>query len=206
MELRAVLDKYFKFQEPDNLPRFARPIPREASGRTHMALVMRDMGFCTGVEVGTRSGASAELWCTTIPGLRLSCVDPYLPSPRISERRQEGYYEQARKNAEKYGFTLMRCRSLEAVDRFGDGSLDFAYIDGDHAFDAVVQDIIRWAPKVREGGLVLVHDYCTLGLSGVMTAVNSYTHCHWIDPWYVTRDMEPTAFWQRGAERAGIGS
>ena len=204
MELRVVLDRYFRFQEPDNLPRFARPIPRDASGRNHMALVMRDMGYCKGVEIGTRSGASAELWCSTIPNLRLVCIDPYLKSNRISERRQNGYYEQALKNSEKYGFVLMRTRSLDAVNEFEDGSLDFVYVDGDHCFDGAVQDIIRWAPKVREGGLVLVHDYCTLGMSGVMAAVNAYTHSHWIDPWYVTRDMEPTAFWQRGAERAGL--
>jgi len=57
---------------------------------------------------------------------------------------------------------------------------------------------------VRIGGLVLVHDYCAFGMSGVIPAIDSYTHCHWIDPWYVTRDQEPTAFWQRGAERTGL--
>ena len=55
-------------------------------------------------------------------------------------------------------------------------------------------------------GLVLVHDYCAFGMSGVIPAVDAYTHCHKIDPWFVTRDMEPTAFWQRGTEKAGLGS
>jgi hypothetical protein len=80
--------------------------------------------------------------------------------------------------------------------------LDFVFIDGDHRFDPCVQDLIRWTPKVRQGGMVLMHDYCAFSRAGVMKAVDAYTHCHRIDPWYITRDYAPTVFWQRGSERA----
>jgi len=167
---------------------------------------MNDMGLKKAVEIGCRYGGSAVIWKEQIPDLDLICIDPYREYHRVSQATQDRIYTQACENAEKYGFKIIRKASLDAVDDFADGSLDWVNIDGDHTFDAAVQDIIRWAWKVREGGLILVHDYCAFGMSGVIPAVDSYARCHWIDPWYVTRDMEPTAFWQRGAERAGLGS
>ena len=209
-ELRSALNKHFRFIGGlDNLPELATSLYRrrgDGMGRKALALTMNDLGLTKAVEVGCRYGESARLWKEHIPKLDLTCIDPYAAYHRVSQERQDLIYEGAYENSGKYGFTLVRMYSLEAVDMYKDGTLDWVHIDGDHTFDAAVQDIIRWAPKVREGGLVLVHDYCAFGMSGVMPAVDSYTHCHRIDPWYVTRDMEPTAFWQRGAERAGLGS
>lgn len=209
-DLRKSLEKHFRFAGGlDNLPILATSRYRRRSdgkGRQSLALVMNDIGVKKMVEVGTRYGASAILWKESIPGLDLTCIDPYLAYHRVSQERQDLIYAGAKENAAKYGFKLLRQDSLYAVDNFQDGELDWVNIDGDHTFDAAVQDIIRWAPKVREGGLVLVHDYCAFGMSGVIPAVDAYTNCHRIDPWYVTRDMEPTAFWQRGAEKAGLGS
>jgi predicted O-methyltransferase YrrM len=207
MTLRKHLEKHFRFMGgPDNLPILCTPEPRRSNGRVQLAKTMADMGFKAMVEVGCRYGASAALWLENIPNLTLVCIDPYRAYHRVSQARQDLIYEGAKENAAKYGFTVLRKASLDAVDMFRDGELDVVNIDGDHSFDAAVQDIIRWAPKVREGGLVLVHDYCSFALSGVIKAVDSYTHCHWIEPWYVTRDQEPTAFWQRGTERAGMGT
>jgi predicted O-methyltransferase YrrM len=205
--LRKHLEKHFRFMGgKDNLPILATAQPRKAGGRVQLAKTMADMGIKRMVEVGCRYGASAQLWLENIPGLELTCFDPYAAYHRVSQARQDLIYAGAQENAAKFGFELLRMASLEAVEGFDDGSIDAVNIDGDHSFDAAVQDIIRWAPKVREGGLVLVHDYCSFAMSGVIPAIDSYTHCHWIDPWYVTRDMEPTAFWQRGAERAGLGT
>lgn len=207
---RKSLEKHFRFIGGlDNLPELATSLYRRRSdgmGRKALALTMNDMGLTKGVEVGCRYGASGMLWKEFIPKLTLTCYDPYRAYHRVSQERQDKIYEGAMKNAEQAGFSIVRMASLDAVKCHQDGTLDWVHIDGDHSFDAAVQDIIKWAPKVREGGLVLVHDYCKFGLSGVMEAVNGYCQCHWIDPWYVTRDMEPTAFWMRGHERAGLGS
>ncbi len=209
-DLRKSLEKHFRFiGGKDNLPILATSRYRRRSdgmGRVALAKLMNDLGLKKAVEIGCRYGASGMLWREHIPNLDLTCIDPYRAYHRVSQARQDLIYAGAQANAEKSGFKIVRKASLDAVDDFEDGSLDWVNIDGDHSFDAAVQDIIKWAPKVREGGLVLVHDYCRFGLSGVMPAVDAYANCHWIDPWYVTRDMEPTAFWQRGAERAGLGS
>ena len=86
-------------------------------------------------------------------------------------------------------------KSMKALDRFENDFLDFAYIDGDHAFESCIQDIIKWSYKVRHGGIIAVHDYTNMpGSVGI--AVNAYTQAHHIDPWYVTtKEREGTAFW-----------
>jgi predicted O-methyltransferase YrrM len=211
MILQDALEKHFKFQnnpDRDNLPILARARFKWGksgdNGRQSLARMMSDLEFRRGVEIGTFLGASAIMWCRANPQLELTCIDPYTPyRARPSSTSQNRNYAAARKNLSPYKATLLRAESLDVVGNFEDNSLDFVYIDGNHLFDPCMQDIIRWVPKVRPGGLVLIHDYCTFERAGVMKAVDAYTHCHHIDPWYVTRDNLPTVFWQRGSERAG---
>jgi hypothetical protein len=49
--------------------------------------------------------------------------------------------------------------SLNASGKFEDRSIDVVYIDGDHRYEAVVQDIKKWLPKVKPGGYLAGHDY-----------------------------------------------
>jgi predicted O-methyltransferase YrrM len=38
------------------------------------------------------------------------------------------------------------------------GSVDFLFIDGDHRYDGVRRDFESYAPLVRPGGLIAIHD------------------------------------------------
>jgi predicted O-methyltransferase YrrM len=170
----------------------------EVGGVTALAEMMRDMQFRVGVEVGTYHGDSAVRWCKANPDLKLTCVDPYrIYNARPIAETQEENYKIACKKLEPYNATILRLPSSEAASQFADDSLDFVFIDGDHTFDAAVMDLILWVPKVRIGGMVMVHDYTILQGPGVVRAVDSYTHCHSILPWYATMDYAPTVFWER---------
>jgi hypothetical protein len=67
----------------------------------------------------------------------------------------------------------LRMPSLEAVNQFADGSLDFVFIDGSHEYQDVKDDIRAWLPKIRKGGVLAGHDYYPLHpeFSGVNQAV-----------------------------------
>jgi hypothetical protein len=54
---------------------------------------------------------------------------------------------------------MLRCFSTDAVEFFDDESLDFVYIDANHKYDFVKQDLELWYPKVRKGGVFSGHDY-----------------------------------------------
>jgi hypothetical protein len=58
--------------------------------------------------------------------------------------------------------TMIRTTSIQGADLFQDNSLDFVYIDANHAYDYVVQDINTWYPKVKKNGYLLGHDYLDL--------------------------------------------
>lgn len=208
MDFTQALKANFRFMgTPDIMPCGLKGRRRRQDGRTLLARMMRDMEYRVGAEIGTRYGDSAKLWCETNPGLKLTCIDPYsVYRPRKSQEKQDAVYEAAKKNLAPFDVTFVREGSHAAASRFADESLDFVHIDGDHGFDAVMQDLILYVPKVKKRGMILIHDYFNFWLGGVVHAVNAYTTCHLIHPWFVTRDEEPTAFWQRGAEQAGPGS
>jgi hypothetical protein len=68
--------------------------------------------------------------------------------------------------------------SEEAVGAFPNDSLDFVYIDANHEFNAVLQDIRGWFPKVRPGGVLAGHDFLDgdlpEGSFGVKSAVSTF--------------------------------
>ena len=45
------------------------------------------------------------------------------------------------------------------IDQIPDGSLDFAYVDGDHTLRGITVDLIKVFPKVREGGWIGGDDF-----------------------------------------------
>ena len=57
---------------------------------------------------------------------------------------------------------MIRATSEKGSEIFVDNSLDFAYIDANHAYNFVVQDIKLWYPKVKSGGYLCGHDYIDL--------------------------------------------
>lgn len=195
-ETDKAIQRKFDFRRRNrNLPWYPRLGGSDVT-RNALAVLFGEIGFSTGAEIGTRTGEFAQVLCRANPQLTLFCVDPWEAYPAvISQERQDRRYAAAVRALSPHDARIVRKRSLDAVDDFDDGSLDFAYIDGDHLFDMAIQDIIRWAPKVRPGGIIAVHDYHPFTGSDVIWAVNAYTHCHGIDPWYVTREREPTAFW-----------
>lgn len=177
-----------------NLPWYPRRGTRE-----DLAALFTLMGFTAGVEVGTYKGEFAKRICELNPGIHVTCVDPWTAYHKWTQEFEDNVYEMARENLSGLNVDIVRKRSLEAVDSFADGALDFVNIDGDHVFDSAMIDIIKWVPKVRVGGIVMVHDYHVIDTGAdVVKAVDAYTHCHDIRPWYVTHEpVSPTAFWVR---------
>lgn len=54
---------------------------------------------------------------------------------------------------------LIVAPSVRAARLFSDGSVDFAFVDGDHRPESVRADIEAWWPKVKPGGVLAGHDY-----------------------------------------------
>lgn len=182
------------------------PVFVRASRHRELLALWNVLGYREIAEIGTEEGRYAEEICRANPDAHLTCVDPYLAYDRyedhVRQSRLDHFYNVAQHRLAKYNATIIRAASLEAVAQFKDRSLDAVFIDGNHHFDFVVQDIIAWAPKVRRGGMVTGHDYKPEGQErkpipfGVIEAVNAYSAAHKIRPVFILKsDKCPTWAW-----------
>jgi len=167
--------------------------------RDNLPAFFNQLGFKIGAEIGVKEGGFSLKLCKGIPNLELYCIDAWHRYLGSKERRDE--VQEARYNlcverlAKPYGAELIRKLSLDAVKDFRDESLDFVFIDANHKFDYVMEDIIEWSKKVRKRGIVSGHDYYVFGNAGVIEAVDAYTKAHKIEQVYFTLDPETTWFW-----------
>jgi predicted O-methyltransferase YrrM len=65
----------------------------------------------------------------------------------------------------------LQMTSVEAAAETRNESLDFVFIDANHAYDYIKQDINVWLPKVKPGGLICGDDYIDKPNYGVIQAV-----------------------------------
>jgi Methyltransferase domain len=68
-------------------------------------------------------------------------------------------FEDNMKNLGAERLIVHEAESLAASKDFDDASLDALFIDGDHTYEAVSEDIEAWLPKVKKGGIIAGHDY-----------------------------------------------
>ena len=162
----------------------------------------KELGFKVGAEIGVSQGHFSEAMLQEIPGLKLYCVDVWKPyhgnrwMPK--NNRADVYFEIAKKRLAPYNATLIRKYSMDAVKDFADGSLDFVYIDANHALSYVVEDLREWSKKVRVGGIVSGDDYFHFKGAGVVEAVDAYTKEHGIT--FNLTDPYPDKIQDRGCQ------
>lgn len=180
------------FNESLEVMRLERPAqPRHAA----LIEILRTLGSnLTGAEVGVLDGWTAEVLLRTFPDLRLWMVDAWQPygGDCYVGRQDHAYFQRAMEEtmfwtqfAADRRFTL-REWSPKAAERFADGSLDFAFIDANHLYESVRDDLHAWWPKVRIGGALCGHDYAIhrddQGGWGVQRAVDEFASARGMVP------------------------
>ncbi len=122
----------------------------------------------TGVEVGAGRGDYSAIILGGWRGERLYLVDPWSALPRdeytdindSSSAQQGANREAAEELCRRDPRALLRPgRGEEVAGTFPDESLDFVYLDANHAFTSSLANLRAWWPKVRPGGLFAGHDY-----------------------------------------------
>lgn len=201
MDVDRLIRERFRVKQHDTLPYAGWA----NTTRNDLPALFRDLGYTVGAEIGVAQGTYTQKLLEGMPGLHLYAVDPWQPYQRISQAVCDERKARYAERVSGYNVSILPMASLEASFLIDDGALDFVYVDGDHRFDAVMLDLILWAPKVRPGGIVAGHDYFHFYQSGVCPAVDAYTVAHEIRSWYVTKEKEASFLWvQRtpnGAQR-----
>ncbi|TAH33058.1 MAG: class I SAM-dependent methyltransferase [Alphaproteobacteria bacterium] len=132
-----------------------------------------------GAEVGVWKGDFSEKILRFRDPQRLYLIDPWqfdegivtigarhgLPPGINMEKVDDGagieniYHYVAKRFANQNNVQIMRHTSVDAAAKIQDASLDWAYIDGDHSYQAVAQDLRAWHPKIKSGGVLCGDDY-----------------------------------------------
>lgn len=161
--------------------------------REDLPLFFVEQGYRVGVEIGVEKGFFSQLLLAA--GLEVYCVDPWIHNSSWSYTRPVDEMAEierfAQKNLARFPKAhVVKATSMQAVEHFADGSLDFVYIDGNHEFRYVAEDLQEWVPKVRKGGTVSGHDYFTpksrpRPICSVTPVLHAYIGWFAIPRWYV---------------------
>lgn len=138
-----------------------------------------------GVEVGVHLGNHCGRILANLPIGQLTLVDPWAVYEGDADYflnkdfQDECYRRVVERFAADKRVSILRSTSIEASEEFEDRSLDFVYIDGDHRYAPVAEDLAAWWPKIRYRGLLAGDDYKPK-FPGVMQAVYEFSVKHHI--------------------------
>ena len=160
-----------------------------------LQLCTPDTPVLVAVEVGVWRGDFSAAMINHLKPAVFFAVDPYelfegmvsAPGPEFTNQRTlDKLAEQVQNRMSSLGHNLIRKKSVDAAEEFKNNSIDVVYIDGDHTYGGVKADIGAWWPKVKPGGILAGHDYCTgktgLGYEyGVIEAVQEFANAEGLD-------------------------
>lgn len=174
--------------------------------RNKLPEFFKEIGFTVGAEIGVFLGEFTEQLCRV--GLSIYAIDPwtgYAGAGRTEQvqKKQDTNFTEARKRLSPFkNCTLIRQTSMEAVKDFDDNVLDFIYIDGDHKFRYIAEDLSEWYQKVKPGGIISGHDYSLTppGANNVIIqvqkVVDAFVYTYGIESFYIlgenTKDRAPS--------------
>lgn len=142
-----------------------------------------------GAEVGVREGFFSEHLLQHWNGQLLYSIDPWIEFPtseyrdsaNVAQSKQDELYRSSIKRLLPFQgrSVIWRLTSIEGAELVPDNSLDFCYLDADHSYKAVGEDVRLWYDKVKKGGILGGHDYIPdgtypFGTFGVQSAVNEF--------------------------------
>lgn len=130
-----------------------------------------------GVEIGVFKGDFSSSMLEVLEPKKLYLIDPWknFEDPKFSKslfgKNSENDMEKIKSDvAERFKdeiasgqVVMMQGMSEDRLGEIEDGSADFVYIDGDHSYEGVKQDLELSFPKVRRGGFMVLDDYNVAG-------------------------------------------
>lgn len=176
----------------DELTKICNFIAGEEEGCTWVAEypliadLINEMNLKKGCEIGVAYGGQSQYLLEQTHIETLYSIDPYKHFTKneypdflnFEQKVHDVLFLKVMEKLEIFGnrSILLRETSQDAVKRFDDNSLDFVYIDANHTYEYVRDDLNRWSCKVRPGGLIAGDDY--INWPGVSKAVREFTQAH----------------------------
>lgn len=173
------------------------PVEIPEFDRNKLASLFHELGFKSGAEIGVEQGVYSDVLLRENPDLFLYLVDAWQVYKGYRDHTRQDklnkYMEITVERLVPYSsrYMIIRNFSMEAIKSIADESLDFVYIDANHDFKHVTEDIFEWSKKVRKGGIVSGHDYYIENIPShvhVPYVLQGYTKAYNISPWFIFDD------------------
>ena len=144
--------------------------------------LLADSDNLTGAEIGVRRGKHAAILIDTLDIEKLYLIDPYEAYEEYSvDWATDDTLTEAETIARERlgGFKCTKFIREYSNDAISDISedLDFVYIDGNHEYEFVKDDISNYYPLLKEGGILAGHDY-NESAPGLVRAVDEFSQKH----------------------------
>jgi MMP 1-O-methyltransferase len=140
----------------------------DEQGRALYAAAASATGRGAIVEIGSWKGRST-IWLAAgaqLAGRKVHAVDPHVNS---REDPTANTLAEFQRNLEAAGLSAavvpLVMSSAKAAARLAE-PVEVLFIDGDHSYEAVRQDVALWLPRLVEGGTVMFHDVTTTAYKG----------------------------------------
>lgn len=162
----------FTFRRPvRRARRYIRELVKSDSRAVIFGTLPKDS---VGVEVGVWEGDMSAKLLQQVHPKKLSLVDPWAFDPQFadslfgggsakSQADMDAVWQKVRRRfateIEQGVVSVHRSTSVEFAGSVADEALDWVYIDGNHTYEFVLDDLRSWYPKVRPGGLLAGDDY-----------------------------------------------
>jgi len=156
-----------------------------------------------GVEIGVWKGQFSKILLETIQPQMLYLIDPWegnIPSGdkngnNIVSINGPEYFVQ---HIIPEFYFLNNVKVINSyssfLQLFPDEYLDWVYVDGDHQYESVQFDLEVSYPKVKQGGVIMGHDYTDRMFPSVVRAVNEFCQKYNLEIEYITEDGCPTYY------------
>ncbi len=141
---------------------------KHIKSKLQLHVLINELDLKQGVEIGTQYGLFAK-YLLDNTNLHLTVVDCWQHQPgwfdasNSENSLQEKIYRECIKLLTPYQTTsrvdIIRGYSVPASLMFPVGYFDFIFLDANHTYPAVSEDLVYWYPKLKVGGLFSGHDY-----------------------------------------------
>lgn len=131
----------------------------------HIESLYKNKTFDLLVEIGVYKGESTLELLNNANIKRYVGIDPYEQYQEYEHDDTNQYTTDQLYNTVKEKFKgfkqleLIRKYSSDAVDMFKDNSIDFLFVDGNHSYKYVLEDLEKYYPKVKKGGIISGDDF-----------------------------------------------
>jgi len=153
------------------LPRLASAALRKLRGDRRAAVLRAIPENAVCAEIGVWKGDFSERIRATGRSRTLHLIDPWRFVPSYPQRWYGGsaarnqddmdriYQDVVRRFASDPHVIIHRLDSEGAAKHLAAVAFDWVYIDGDHSYEAVRNDLQLWAPRIGPGGILAGDDY-----------------------------------------------